>query len=166
MLEIPFSSGELERLNNYITKTDTLFLIKAHYHYNKIMEDIDKNYNNIRIVPERTDIQELYLITDILITDYSSTMFDFSLLDRSILLYPYDLEKFSKNPGLYYDLDEIAPGPIFLNFNDLINGIKNIEEYEKDYKRKREMIRNKFNKFIDGNSTKRLLDYLNIKYRN
>lgn len=163
-LEIPFTSDELEELHRYIKETDTIFLIKAHFHYFKTKMNINKNYENIRIVPEHADIQELYLITDILITDYSSAMFDFSLLDRPILLYPYDLEKYSKNPGLYYDLEEIAPGPIFLNFDDLMNGIINIIEYNKEYEEKRKLIRNEFNKFVDGNSTKRLLDFLNITF--
>ncbi len=162
-LNFPFTAAELMSLNNLLEKTESIFLIKAHVFVKNINF---KDYKNIKIVSKTADIQELYLITDILITDYSSTMFDFSLLNRPILLYTYDLKDYLKKRGLYYNLEEIAPGPLFFNVNDLIEGIKNIAKISKDYEEKRKKIRDRFNKYLDGKSTERLLKYLNIVYNN
>lgn len=161
-LNFPFTSLDLKKLNELLEETKSLFLIKAHMFVKEInFED----YCNIRIVSKNANIEELYLITDILITDYSSTMLDFSLLDRPILLYPYDLENYLEIRGLYYNLENIAPGPIFYNVEDLINGIKNIDKINMEYREKRIKIRNKFNKFNDGNSTERVLNFFQIKYK-
>ncbi len=160
-LNNPFTSLDLKKLNDLLEQTATLFLIKAHM----LVKEINfEDYHNIRIVPKNANIEELYLITNVLITDYSSTMLDFSLLNRPILLYPYDLKNYSKNWGLLYNLEDIAPGPIFYNAEDLINGIKNIDKIDKEYEEKRIKVRNRFNKYNDGKSTERLLNFLGIKY--
>lgn len=158
----PFTSLDLKKLNELLEITSSLFLIKAHI----LVREINfESYRNIRIVSKNANIEELYLITDVLITDYSSTIFDFSLLNRPILLYAYDLEEYSKTRGLLYNLEEITPGPIFLKAKDLIEGLKNIDKIDKEFKEKRIEIRNRFNKYIDGKSTERILDFLNIKYK-
>ncbi|MHA1988028.1 MAG: CDP-glycerol glycerophosphotransferase family protein [Promethearchaeota archaeon] len=161
ILDFPFKSEQLRKLNNFLKKTNSLFLIKAHM----LVKNINfRSYENIKVTSKEANIEELYLISDILITDYSSTMLDFSLLNRPILLYPYDLQEYLNEVGLYYKLEDIAPGPIFSNVDDLINGIKNISTIEKDFEEKRNLTRDKFNKFRDGKSTERLLNFLNIKF--
>jgi len=92
-------------------------------------------------------------------------MLDFSLLDRPILLFPYDYDEYLKEIGLYYNLEDIAPGPIFFDVDNLIESIKNISQIDKNYKEKRKNIRDRFNKYVDGKSTERLLDFLKINYR-
>ena len=161
-LSFPFTSLDLKKLNNLLEETDTLFLVKAH----QFVKDISfEDYHNIKLVDKNGDIQELLLISDTLITDYSSVIFDFLLLDRPILLYPYDLENYLETWGLYYNFQSIAPGPIFYNTDDLINGIKNIDKFDKEYKEKRKKINSRFNKYTDGKSTERILNFLGIKYR-
>jgi len=161
MLEFPFKPEQLKKLNNFLEQTNSLFLIKAHM----LVKNINfKGYKNIKVISKEANIEDLYLITDLLITDYSSTMLDFSLLNRPIILYPYDLQEYLNKVGLLYKLEDIAPGPIFINTDDLINGIKNISTIEKDFEEKRNLIRDKFNKFRDGKSTERILNFLNIKF--
>ena len=65
---------------------------------------------------------------------------------------------------MYYNLEDIAPGPLLFTFDDLLEALRDIDEIEKIYAEKRRIIRDRFNKYVDGNSTKRLLDFLNIKY--
>jgi len=161
-LNFPFEPEHLKKLNNLLENTNSLFLIKAHMFVKKI-NIID--YPNIKVITKTANIEELYLITDILITDYSSTMLDFSLLNRPILLFPYDHDEYLEEIGLYYNLEDIAPGPIFFDADTLIESIKNISQIDKDYKEKRIRIRDRFNKHIDGKSTERLLDFLKIDYR-
>ena len=78
----PFENEDLINLNNLCKETDTIFLIKAH-----INEEIInfKNFKNIKLVSKHADIQELLLISDILVTDYSSVLCDYLLLNRPIL---------------------------------------------------------------------------------
>ena len=64
-------------------------------------------------VSSHPDIQELYLASDVLITDYSSVFFDYSLLRRPIIFYAYDLENYRDNlRGFYLDYESALPGPI------------------------------------------------------
>ncbi|MCJ7647365.1 MAG: CDP-glycerol glycerophosphotransferase family protein [Candidatus Lokiarchaeota archaeon] len=160
-LRFSISKKEFQDLENLLRETKSIFLLKGHIYTQNINF---KDYENIMIAPKDSDIQELYLLTDILITDYSSTMLDFSLLNRPILLFPYDLEDYKKNRGMYYDLEDIAPGPLLYNFHDLISGIRNIDKINKEYKQRRNEIRDRFNKYVDGNTIERILDFLKIKY--
>jgi len=160
-LRFSISKQELTELERLLIDTNSIFILKGHI----FTHDIDfEEYENIKIAPTGSDIQELYLITDILITDYSSTMFDFSLLNRPILLFLYDFEEYKKTRGMYYDLEDIAPGPLLYNFHDLINGIRNIDEINNQYNQKRIEIRDRFNKYVDGNTIERILDFLKIEH--
>ncbi len=155
------SNNDLKDLDDMLKETNSLFLLKGHL-IGKLVDH--QGYVNIRNISKEVDIHELYLISDVLITDYSSTMVDFSLLDKPILLFPYDLEEYAKKRGMYYDLNDIAPGPMLFTINELIEALRDIDEIEKIYAEKRRIIRDRFNKYVDGNSTKRILDFLKIKY--
>ena len=74
-------------------------------------------------------ISELYLVTDVLITDYSSVMFDYATLRRPMIFYPYDLEDYRDNlRGFNIDLESEAPGPLLFTTEDVINSIKKLDE--------------------------------------
>lgn len=85
--------------------------------------------NNIIDVSLYPDMQELLLISDVLITDYSSTIWDFSLERKLVLIYATDLEKYQKNRGLNEPIDKL-PFPIALNNNDMAKAISNVEMNE------------------------------------
>ncbi|MBM0066069.1 CDP-glycerol glycerophosphotransferase family protein [Alkalicoccobacillus gibsonii] len=71
------------------------------------------------------DITDLYLMSDVLITDYSSVFFDFALLKRPIIFYTYDIELYrGKIRGFYFNLEKEAPGPIAMNTQQVILEIK------------------------------------------
>lgn len=74
------------------------------------------------------DINELYLISDMLITDYSSVFFDYAILKRPIFFYVYDIETYrDKLRGFYFNFEESAPGPLLKNTEQLVKGIREIE---------------------------------------
>ena len=75
-----------------------------------------------------SDINELLYITDILITDYSSNIYDFSLLNKPILFYTFDLEIYEITNKVHRPIREYAPGKICMDFDELINSI-----YNKDF---------------------------------
>ncbi|MEH7129899.1 CDP-glycerol glycerophosphotransferase family protein [Neobacillus drentensis] len=75
------------------------------------------------------DIQELYLISDILITDYSSVFFDYANLKRPMVFFTYDLQEYKDDiRGFYFDFEEKAPGPLVETTDEVITAIKGLGE--------------------------------------
>jgi len=104
------------------------------------------------------DIAELYLISDILITDYSSVFFDFANLKRPILFYTYDLEKYRDTlRGFYIDVEEEVPGPLLKTSEDVIEAIENIEEISDQYKEKYDVFYEKFCNWDEGNASEKVV---------
>ncbi|GAA5226949.1 bifunctional glycosyltransferase/CDP-glycerol:glycerophosphate glycerophosphotransferase [Paeniglutamicibacter antarcticus] len=102
--------------------SDTLLLVRPHY-LNKLTIPM-KFSHNIIDVSNVDNISELYLIADILITDYSSVMFDYSILNKPIILYAYDLESYVRDErGTYFDITEFAPGRIVKSQHELAHAI-------------------------------------------
>lgn len=102
--------------------------------------------------PAKQEISDLYLMADMLITDYSSVMFDYSLLKRPMFFFAYDLENYKKNlRGFYFDMLEEVPGPISKTTDELIRDIKEYkkEEWEEKYRK----YTAKFNHLDDGNAS-------------
>jgi len=158
----PFSNEFLRKFNRYLTEKNYVFLIKSHK-MDKFVKQIPE-LSNIRNVSDKVeDIQDLLIHVDILISDYSSIFFDFVLLDRPLIFYPYDLDEYLiKSREMYYDYFIELPGPFAKNENELFDSISNIESIfnNKNYNEKYKNFKKKFNYFQDGNSCKRLIEYL------
>ncbi|MEM3093056.1 MAG: CDP-glycerol glycerophosphotransferase family protein [Candidatus Nitrosocaldus sp.] len=158
---LPFSKSFLNILNEYLSNKDYILLIKKHP-YDKSL-NVENFANIIDISDMIIDVQDLLLYTDILITDYSSIMFDFVLLNRPIIFYPYDIQSYTARcRSLYYDYFEELPGPFAIDEKELLTLLKNIDIIFKDnyYQYKYKAFKDKFHYYQDGNSCKRLLDIL------
>ena len=137
------------------------FVLIVKYHYS-VKEDIDWDKYAPFIIEcnETWDIQELYLISDILITDYSSVMFDYAILKRPMLFFTYDLE-FYKNKlrDFYFDMVAEVPGPLVETTEDLIGEIKSLdnEEYFEKYGDKYRKFNEKFNEFDNGTASNEII---------
>ncbi|MGP4079216.1 bifunctional glycosyltransferase/CDP-glycerol:glycerophosphate glycerophosphotransferase [Pseudalkalibacillus sp. R45] len=104
------------------------------------------------------DIAELYLVSDILITDYSSVFFDYANLRRPILFYTYDLESYRDTlRGFYIDIEEDVPGPLLKTTDEVISTIENIEEVENRYKEKYDRFYEKFCSWDDGIASEKVV---------
>jgi CDP-glycerol glycerophosphotransferase len=80
-------------------------------------------------VSTHDDLRELYVISDVLITDYSSVFFDYLCLKRPIIFFTYDIDTYrDKLRGFYFDFEEDAPGPLVKNTEQVIASIKEIEK--------------------------------------
>lgn len=104
------------------------------------------------------DIQDLYLISDLLITDYSSVMFDYANLNRPIFFFTYDLELYRDQlRGFYMDLEEEAPGPLVKTTEELANSIQDIKQYDAFYRTKLDRFRSKYCEFDKGDASERVV---------
>lgn len=102
------------------------------------------------------NIHELMIISDMLITDYSSVVFDYSLLGRPVAFFADDLEQFKLERDFYYDYDTFIPGPSFKETDKLAQWILKAE-FDIDAIIN---FRNRFFNFVDGQSSKRIVDFL------
>lgn len=102
------------------------------------------------------DIRELYLISDALITDYSSVFFDYAILKRPIYFYTFDLKEYRDTlRGFYLDFEMEAPGPIIKTTEELIQHLDTIDQY--NY----EAIEHFYNRFCgleDGKASQRVVE--------
>lgn len=105
------------------------------------------------------DIQELYLVSDVMITDYSSTMFDYANLRRPMVFFAYDLDKYTNDlRGAYFSLPEVAPGPVVKTTEAVIESLENISKVKEEYREKEEAFYNKFCHLDDGYAAKRVYE--------
>ena len=101
--------------------------------------------------------QELLLISDILITDYSSIMIEFAVLNKPIVFFVYDYDSYVNNErGFYFDFKKTVPGPVVYDDKSLIDVIKN---YEFEESKISTFVKTQFDE-IDGNASKRVVDFL------
>ena len=136
---------------------DYIILFRTHYLVAKAV-DLSKYKGFIYDVSDYSDINDLYILGDMIITDYSSVFFDYANLKKPMLFYMYDLSDYKNNMrDFYIDLDEL-PGPIVEEEEDLYNEIANIDKYWKKYEKKYEKFNKKYTYLDDKNSSKRVLD--------
>lgn len=106
------------------------------------------------------DISELLLVADVLVTDYSSVMFDFAATGRPMVFYAYDLPKYTAKRGLYVDLPEIAPGPVLSTSAEVIEALRSIDEVAQAHADRYDTFRATFAPRDDGKATARVVDHL------
>lgn len=105
------------------------------------------------------DIARLYLISDILVTDYSSVFFDYANLRRPMLFFTYDLEKYrSVLRGFYMDVEEELPGPMLFETGEVIESICRIDEVKEEYKEKYDRFCKKYCSWEDGHATEKVVN--------
>ncbi len=105
------------------------------------------------------DISELYLISDILITDYSSVFFDYANLKRPMLFFTYDLEKYRDVlRGFYIDIEKEVPGPLLFTTEELVEAVKNISSVQKEYADRYESFYQSFCEWEDGHASQKVVE--------
>lgn len=113
-----------------IKKTFPNAVILLRYHY-IINSSNDFDNDNVINVSEYPEINDLFLISDLLITDYSSVVFDYSILNKPFLFFTPDIEKYENDlRGFYLDLNTDFPTRPVAQTSELIEQIKNIKKYD------------------------------------
>lgn len=150
--KLDFKKAKIELEDEYI------MIVKYHY---LIMDSIDwSGYEGFIYDCDLSyDIADLYLVSDYLITDYSSVMFDYSLLHRPMFFYAYDLDNYKDNlRGFYFDFIEEVPGPISLTTDELIRDIKQYDANK--FIEKYDAFSQKYNHVDDGQASSKVVNLI------
>lgn len=144
---------------DYLSKnlsSEYIILLKLHP-LNKKSFSIPDKYKDFFIdVGDSLEIEEAMLTCDVLITDYSSLVFEYTLLDKPVIMFPYDLDEYDSERGFYYEYEELSPGPIVYSTEELVKVLLDIENtFEYD---ELKVYRDKFMSACDGNSTERIIE--------
>jgi CDP-glycerol glycerophosphotransferase len=136
---------------------ETVFLLRAH---NSVAGTVEAQEHprvlDVSMVP---DIRELLLAADVLITDYSSVMFDFAITRRPILLFGYDIEYYRDSlRGMYLDLEQEAPMPVLQTPDELLGALRQIDQTGPNSRTAYEQFVERFAPFDDGAASARTVE--------
>ena len=131
-------------------------LIKLHPFCQERFE-IDEKYKDYIIdLSEEDELNDLLFVTDLLITDYSSVIFEASLLNIPMLFYAYDLYEYISSRDFYYDFEGFVPGKIVFTESDIAKSIL-ASDFESE---KVDGFKNRFFDSLDGKSSQRVADLI------
>lgn len=133
---------------------DYVLLIRAHY-FLRQAEQISGRAIDVSRYPNSNEIA---LVTDLLITDYSSLMFDFACLRRPVVLYQYDLAEYSGRRGVYFDVSACPPGPVVFTQDALIVCLQNRAYATAEACQKIDAFAARFAPWDDGRASARVLE--------
>jgi CDP-glycerol glycerophosphotransferase len=105
------------------------------------------------------DNRNLYMAADVLITDYSSAMFDFAVTGKPIVLFTYDLESYrDRLRGFYFDFEREAPGPLLATNEELIAALADLDAVSAGHRDAYDAFRRRFCGLEDGRASERVID--------
>jgi len=158
---------DFNTFNKFLEKINAIFIIKLH---NQIYADLNhyifetaSDCKNIILHNRDNDIYPVLNKTDLLISDYSSIAYDFLILNKPMLFFTYDKQRYVKTRGEFsFDYDEFTPGMQVETQNELENEIYNIFNGIDSYKDKRLKLLNYYYDFIDNKSSQRIMEQICI----
>jgi CDP-glycerol glycerophosphotransferase len=110
------------------------YFLLVRTHYLDAYRLRDRNRSFAADVSGHHDVSELMLLTDVLVTDYSSLMFDFANLRRPMIFFAYDYDDYASNDrGVYFDLIEVAPGPVVTDSDAVTEALADLSWHHRDY---------------------------------
>lgn len=109
-------------------------------------------------VTDTLEIEELMCVSEVCISDYSSLIFEYSLFERPMIFFAYDLEEYGDWRGFYYDYEELTPGPVVRTTEELIRYLTHLDqEFDREQVK---AFRDKFMSACDGHATDRLMELI------
>jgi CDP-glycerol glycerophosphotransferase len=140
--------------------SDYVFLIRGHHH---MADDVPAGMRdgfavNVTAYP---DITELFCVADVLVTDYSSAMFDYAVTGRPMVFFTYDLAEYRDNlRGFYFDFEAEAPGPLLASSAEVIEALRDIDSVAASYRDAYQRFAARFSSLDDGKAAARICDRL------
>ena len=131
-------------------------LVYKYHPYSKDLPHIEPAYRDFAFDLTNMEIDTLLCVADICISDYSSLIFEYSLFERPLISFVYDLDNYFDWRGFYYSFEEYAPGPICYTNNEMVDYILHVDErFDKE---KVHAFREKFMSACDGHATERIIE--------
>lgn len=130
-------------------KDEYVLLFRTH-HYTTCLLGVQFN-DFVRDYSSYPDINDLFMVSDLLISDYSSCITDYSILERPVICFAYDYDTYSKQRGVNIDFGKEMPGGIQSTEDEVLNRILTMD-FEKECLKTREMLKDKFT-YIGGHAT-------------
>jgi CDP-glycerol glycerophosphotransferase len=138
---------------------DHVLLLRLHYMLTSRFRAAE--HAAVRDVSYYADISRLYLAADVLVTDYSSAMFDFAVTGRPILFYTYDLDDYrDRARGFYFDFTPVAPGPLLSTTQGVLDALRDLPAVSERHRESYARFRARFCHLEDGHASERVLDRL------
>ena len=148
---------DLERLHEKFSD-EYIILLKMHHLVSENLKIAESMKDFAIDLSNYDDIQELYILSDILITDYSSVFFDYAHSRRPILFFVPDLEHYISNVrGLYLNMETDMPGPIIKDNDYLIECLENIDDVKEEFKEKYDEFYEEFCSICKGHSSEEII---------
>jgi len=145
-----------EKAERYFKDHQIKIVIKLHPNMAAPLKDLHQSSFILNGSDLVNDPQELLAMTDLLITDYSSCVFDFLLLNRPVIFYHYDNYEQVEENDLYFNIEEDLPGSLAHNESELFQEIQHVVSDETNYLDQRQQSAKLFNQFNDGLSSDRI----------
>lgn len=127
-------------------------------HYTDVREEAWEPSPSVVDVSAVPDMASLLQVADVLVTDYSSSMFDFALTDRPIVLFQPDQDEYLATRGLIYDIREFAPGPIATTEAELRSLLGSVSSWATEFAPARAAYRDRFGTYESGVAAAAVVD--------
>ncbi|MDN3352458.1 bifunctional glycosyltransferase family 2 protein/CDP-glycerol:glycerophosphate glycerophosphotransferase [Actinomadura sp. DC4] len=150
--EMPF---DLEEFAAELGETHIL-LVRPHYLNSAVVPPSLRGV--VRDVTAVHDVTSLLLLADALVTDYSSLMFDYALLDRPMVFFAPDLEDYARTRGTYFDLRQEAPGPVVTEPDELFGTLADLDGLAAAYAKQRRGFAERYGEYDRGTAAKQIVD--------
>lgn len=147
----------LERLAKALAERGDLLIVNLHPVEQPMIPQLAEAVPSARFVAPRTDIYPLLPHTTELVTDYSSVMFDYLLLDRPVILFRPDHADYqARSRTLFDDKLDVKPGPTVTSVNELLAALRNRSAESAAHARHRRELRERLHDHTDGRAGERL----------
>ncbi|MCC9310515.1 bifunctional glycosyltransferase family 2 protein/CDP-glycerol:glycerophosphate glycerophosphotransferase [Kitasatospora sp. RB6PN24] len=138
---------------------DQVLLVRPHHNCFGPVPEAGNGY--VWDVSRYPDMADLLLIADVLVTDYSASVFDFVNTGRPVLFFTYDLEHYRDNLcGFTFDFAEQAPGPLLRTSQEVVEALGRVDEVAKEYREAYDRFRSEYCDLDDGHAAARVVDGL------
>ncbi|TDB80149.1 CDP-glycerol:glycerophosphate glycerophosphotransferase [Actinomadura sp. KC216] len=136
---------------------DHVLLLRAHYYYKIKNMAADMGWPEDRVidVSRHPSVEDLMLASDVLLTDYSSVMFDYANLDRPIVIYANDWETYRLTRGVNFDLTETPPGVVATTEDELVDAFVSRAAWSDAAAKDRADFKARFCPWDDGHAAER-----------
>ncbi|MEU2611890.1 bifunctional glycosyltransferase family 2 protein/CDP-glycerol:glycerophosphate glycerophosphotransferase [Micromonospora sp. NPDC007271] len=132
-------------------------LMRSHYFHDRDRRLRGPSGGAVLDVSDHDRVEDLYLAADVLVTDYSSAMFDYAVLDRPIVVYAPDWDAYRVTRGVYFDLIAEPPGAVALDFPALLDVFRSGALRSEQAERARQRFRARFCALDDGHAAERVI---------